>query len=294
MLSLRAEDACLVLAPEIGGSILGWTLGSHPILRRTPPEALITGNARGMACFPLIPYSNRIAGRCFRHDGVNHDLTANFGDHPHSIHGIGWQYPWQVDEVGPAMASLSLTHLAQGSASRDWPFPFRAIQTFHLSADTLHILLKIQNLNHRPAPAGLGLHPFFPARHRPILHFAADSVWTNNADMLPDELVSLPEAWDHHGGLPVGSTALDNCFADWRGRADISWALPGPVLSIEATALFRHLVVFTPPGADFFCVEPVSHMNNALNHMEIADHGMHILEPGQSLQGEIRFRILDL
>ena len=112
--------------------------------------------------------------------------------------------------------------------------------------------------------------------------------------MLPDERISLPEAWDHHGGLPVGSTALDNCFADWRGRADISWALPGPVLSIEATALFRHLVVFTPPGADFFCVEPVSHMNNALNHMEIADHGMHILEPGQSLQGEIRFRILDL
>ncbi len=293
MLSLRAGDASLVLAPEIGGSILGWTLGARAILRRTPAEALIAGNGRGMACFPLVPYSNRIARGRFSLHGATHELALNFGDHPHSIHGIGWQSRWQVDEAGAQAARLSLTHRAEGAGAALWPFAFHATQSFHLSGDSLLVGLEIENLAPRPAPAGLGLHPFFPAAHRPVLHFAADAVWTNSPDMLPAAEIPVPAAWDHHAGLAVGSVALDNCFAAWRGRADIAWAPPGPLLSIEATALFHHLVVFTPPGADFFCVEPVSHMNDALNRLETPDHGMHILEPGESLQGEIRFRVLD-
>ena len=265
MLSLRAGDASLVLAPEISGSIVGWTLGALPILRHTSPEALTTGNVRGMACFPLVPHSN----------------------------GIGWQLPWQVDEAGPAHARLSLLHEAEGAAAARWPFSFRATQTFQLSEDALEIGLEIENLAPCPAPAGLGLHPFFPAAHRPVLHFAADSVWTNGADMLPEAQIPVPPDWDHHTGLAVGHAALDHCFASWRQRADIAWSPPGPLLSIEATALFRHLVVFTPQEADFFCVEPVSHRSNALHPMDAGEHGMHILEPGQLLQGEIRFRILD-
>ena len=294
MLSLRTGDASLVLAPEIGGSILGWTLAGQPILHRTPAEALIAGNGRGMACFPLVPYSNRIAGGKFSLYGSTHDLALNFGDHPHSIHGIGWQTPWQVDEAGPRAARLSLTHHAEGAVAALWPFAFHATQSFHLTEDVLHVAMELENLAPLPAPAGLGLHPFFPATHHPILHFAADAVWTNGPDMLPAVEIAVPPEWDHHAGRAVGSAALDNCFSAWRGRADIAWAPPGPVLSIEATDLFRHLVVFTPPGADFFCVEPVSHRNNALNHLDIDDTGMHILEPGQSLQGEIRFRILDV
>jgi aldose 1-epimerase len=290
MLSLRAGEASLVLAPEIGGSILGWTVGSQAILRRASADAIMARNGRGMACFPLVPYSNRIAGGKFPLNGRTHDLALNFGDHPHSIHGIGWQHAWEVDEAGPAIARLALTH----SGAANWPFAFRATQAFRLSEDALHVSMEIENLDARPAPAGLGLHPFFPAAHRPVLHFAADSVWTNGADMLPTAQIAVPETWDHLAGRPVGSAALDNCFAAWRGRADIAWARPGPLLSIEATELFRHLVVFTPLGANFFCVEPVSHMNDALNRLDIAGHGMHILEPGQSLQGEILFRVLDL
>ncbi len=294
MLSLRAGDASLVLAPEIGGSVLGWSVGAQPILRRARAGAMMAGNGRGMACFPLVPYSNRIGGGQFSLGGVTHRLAPNFGDNPHTIHGIGWQNPWQVEAAHPSAARLSLIHRAEGDGAAAWPFAFRATQAFRLSEDTLEVAMEIENLDSRPAPAGLGLHPCFPAAHRPVLHFAADAVWTNGADMLPAARIAVPEAWDHHTGRPMGSAALDNCFADWRGRADIAWSRPGPLLSIEATALFRHLVVFTPPGADFFCVEPVSHMNDALNRPEIADHGMHMLEPGQTLQGEIRFRILDL
>ena len=262
MLRLRAGDASVVLAPEIGGSILGWTLGGQTILRRARADAIMSSDARGMACFPLVP-------------------------------------PWEVDEAGPASARLSL--IQGGEAAARWPF--RATQAFDLDEDALRVTLEIENLGPRPAPAGLGLQACFPAGHRaasdlqaakaPVLHFAADAVWTDAGEGLAAARIAMPAAWDHHAGRAVGSVALDNCFADWRGRADIAWARPGPLLSIEATALFGHLGVFAPAGADFFCLAPASHRIDALNRLEIADHGMHILEPGQCLQGEIRFRVLD-
>lgn len=290
MLTLRAGAASLVLAPEIGGSIVGWVLGRLPIMRRAAPEAIIEGNARGLASFPLVPYSNRIAHGRFDFAGTGHQLALNFGDHPHAIHGIGWQSAWSVEAVAADSARLSLTH----SADVRWPFAFRATQDFVLTEDTLTVGMAIENTGADPAPAGLGLHPFFPTVHAPALHFDADSVWTNGADHLPAERIAVPDAWDHTGGRRVGSAALDNCFAGWRRRADIAWAPPGAILSIEASDVFTHLIVFTPPGADFFCVEPVSHMNDALNRTaSVADHGMHTLAPGEALAGTVRFHILD-
>jgi aldose 1-epimerase len=63
-------------------------------------------------------------------------------------------------------------------------------------------------------------------------------------------------------------------------------------LSIEAGGLFRNLVVYTPPGQDFFCVEPVSHMTNAINRLaSMRGHGLRSLAPGETLQGEVAFRL---
>ena len=295
MLTLRAGAASLVLAPEIGGSIVGWMLGRLHIMRRAAPETIIAGNARGLASFPLVPYSNRIAHGRFDFGGTRHQIALNFGDHPHAIHGIGWQSVWSVDAVGPGTARLSLTHRPDGVARARWPFAFHATQDFALTEDTLTVSLAIENNETDPAPAGLGLHPFFPTAHAPTLHFNAGSVWTNGTDHLPAERIAVPEAWDHTAGRRVGTATLDSCFAGWRRRADIAWAPPGPILSIEASEIFTHLIVFTPPGADFFCVEPVSHMTDALNRTgSVPDHGMHTLAPGETLAGTVRFHILDV
>ena len=104
MLTLRSGESSLVLAPEIGGAIVGWTCGTVPLLRRPSPDAIVSGNVRRLACFPLVPYSNRIAYGRFHWDGTDHLIDRNFGDHPHAIHGIGWQRPWEVASVGPASA----------------------------------------------------------------------------------------------------------------------------------------------------------------------------------------------
>ncbi len=293
MLSLRSGESSLVLAPEIGGAIVGWTFGTVPLLRRPAPDAIVSGDVLALACFPLVPYSNRIAHGTFRWDGVDFPLNRHFGDQPHTIHGVGWRRAWAVAQVGPASVTLTLRHDAAGDHARDWPFAFVAEQRFTLTPNALEVALSLRNLHRAPAPAGLGLHPYFPRDRPATLRFNATHVWRNDADVLPSELVAVPPEWDHSGGRCIGSVSLDNCFAGWDGKARIVWASDAPALRIEADGLFRHLIVYAPPAQDFFCVEPVSHMNDAINRMDrVPGHGLRVLPPGAVLQGLVTFRLV--
>jgi aldose 1-epimerase len=292
MLTLQAGDSSLVLAPEIGGSIVGWTFGTVPVLRRPEPGAIVPGNVRGFGCFPLIPFSNRIGGGRFRWNGAEHVLERNFGDNPHCIHGIGWQAPWDAVSVSSTSAVLELRHDAIDSRALRWPFAFAAEQRFTLTPDALQVRLALTNLHTGPAPAGLGLHPYFPLNGASTLQFNATHVWLNGGDMLPVRPMPVPPDWSHASGKRVGSAALDNCFVGWDGQARITRASSGPGLAIEADALFRHLIIYTPLDHDFFCVEPVSHLTDAVNRMAgTEDRRMQVLAPGATMCGQVTFRI---
>jgi aldose 1-epimerase len=288
MITLHAGRSSLVLAPEIGGAIAGWTYGNAPVMRLPDPEAIVAGRSRGLSSFPLVPYSNRIGYARFSFGGEAFELGRNFGD-PHALHGVGWTSRWSVPEATDTRATLALAHDPSGAGARKWPFAFLAEQRFSLSQDTLRIEMSIRNTDPRPAPAGLGLHPYFPRFGEVSLQFSAGEVWTNGADHLPDRRVPVPPEWDHTNGRPVGSAKLDNCFADWDGQARIS--RPGLGVRIEASDIFRHLVVYTPANRPYFAVEPVSHMNDAIHHPEVDDNGLHVLEPGATLRGELLFHV---
>jgi aldose 1-epimerase len=292
MLTLQAGDSSLVLAPEIGGSIVGWSWGATPLLRRPEPDAIVSGNVRGLGCFPLVPFSNRIDCGRFRWNGVEHVLERNFGDNPHCIHGIGWQNPWEVASVSTTSAVLTLRHDAVGTQALRWPFAFAAEQHFTLTRDALRVGLALTNLDSAPAPAGLGLHPYFPCTPTSTLRFNAAHVWLNSAGMLPVRAVPVPPEWNHASARRIGSMALDNCFVGWDGHAQIAWAPAGPGLAIEADAVFRHLIVYTPANHDYFCLEPVNHMTDAANRMAgTDDQRMPVLDPGETVRGQVIFRI---
>ncbi|MCW3474067.1 aldose 1-epimerase [Limobrevibacterium gyesilva] len=282
---LTSGDMHLVLAPEIGGSIAAWTRGAEPLFRPSLPGALDEASPRGLASYPLFPYSNRVAGRRFTFAGVTHDLPDLMNGF--AIHGAGWQRPWTAAQ-DRNMATLTLDH----QPGPLWPFAFHAEQRFTLLGDALVCDLRVENRDTVPAPAGFGLHPYFPRSPRASLQFTATHVWHNGADMIPTELTPVPPAWDHRDGRPVGSVTLDNCFAGWSGHARLLYPDRGFALSIAADPVFRHLVVYVPPGESFLAVEPVSNMNDGLNRMDgVTDHGVFVLAPGEARTGRITFRV---
>jgi aldose 1-epimerase len=282
MLTLTAGASSIVVAPEHGGGLLGWMRGRTPLLRRALPQAAALGDPHAMALFPLLPTCNRIGRARFTWQGREYRLARNFGDSPHTLHGIGWQRPWTLVRAAPGAVTLTQDHRPDAS----WPFAFQAKLTYSLSAAGLGIALRLTNRHDAAAPAGLGVHPYFPKAHDPSLRFNATGAWQTGDDALPDRFGPVPAGWRHDTARPVSQSRLDNCFTGWDGVATI---LAGPAsLRIEASGTFRHLQVFTPHWADFFCVEPVSHTPDAVNRPALpAEQAMHVLAPGETLGGTV-------
>jgi aldose 1-epimerase len=268
-LLIAAGDARVELAPDVGGAIARFVFGGVDVLRPVSDEARAAGNVRGYACYPLVPYSNRIANAQLSWDGRTRALAKNFGDHPHSIHGVGWQRAWRVAANDAASALLALDHAASAADARAWPWPFRATQYFMLAVDggvaTLTARMAIANTGTEAFPFGLGFHPFFPRTAATELGFRADSVWKTDGTQLPTTEIAIPDAWQCDPPCAVDPVALDNVFADWSGKASIVDRTRGIVATIAADRAASFLVVYVPPARDFLAVEPVTQMTDAFN-----------------------------
>jgi aldose 1-epimerase len=285
MLTLHAGGATLLLAPEIGGGVVQWRHRGRPMFRPTAPatlaQAAADGNSRQLACYPLVPFSGRVANRRFSWQGVSYDLPERFGGF--AIHGVGWLRPWTVTAQTATSARLEL----EVAPSVDWPFAFRSWQNFTLAADSLAMEIGIENRHDAAAPCGFGLHPFFPRSPELTLQFTAGSVWHNaGPGEVPSERTAIPPEWDHHEGRKVGPVFIDNDFPGWDGRALLRYPDRGYQIRVTADKVFGHTVVYVPDGRDFFAIEPVSHMNDALNRIDQeADNGILVLSPGESRSG---------
>jgi len=284
-MKLTAGFAELVLAPQTGGSVVSWTIAGQPILRRANPNAT---DARGNACYPLVPFSNRVAGRRFTFAGHTYELPALLGEW--AIHGAGWQCPWTAEAISHWDATLTLDY----PGGKLWPFAFRATQRFELEPDRLIVTMRITNTYKTPTPAAIGLHPFFHRSADTWLQTNATSVWQSGADKIPTTNTPVPPDWDFSTARPLDDADIDHCFAGWSGQATLTWADRANRLHIQAGPPFGHLVLYVPKRQDHLAIEPVSNMNDALNHMTTTeDHGMVVLEPGQSLEGRISMTLED-
>ncbi len=266
----------LALRPDLGGAVAGLWLGDLPVLRSTEPADLATSRAAG--CYPLAPYSNRLGYRRFRWLHQDHTTQPNFDDSPHSLHGVAWQRPWTVVSQSETEAELSYRH----EPDRSWPFAFEVRQRFVLGATGLEVHMSISNLAAQPQPVGLGWHPYFPKRSRSRLHIELTERWDNDASGLPTRRV--PQQ-----GIDgdVAHLDFDNCFEGWSGPARIR----DEKLSMRLTSSLPYLVVFTPADKPYYCVEPVSHVSNALHMSDPGAHGLRTLAPQATFDAWMKLEI---
>jgi aldose 1-epimerase len=264
---LRAGALRLALRCDLGGSIAGLWHHHVPVLRSTEPAELAGPRASGS--FPLVPYSNRIGHRRFRWKGQDHPLAPNFDASPHALHGVGWRRPWTVESSSALEVVLAMRH----APDADWPFAFEARQYLTLSPQALHVEMTFTNTADVAQPVGLGWHPYFPKRARSRLHIECASRWEKDALELPVRPVA-------QAGIDGDVTHMDfdHGFDGWRGPARIR----DETFSLQLTSSLDRLVVYTPPTRDYFCVEPVSHVTNAIHMAEPLAHGLRVVAPGES------------
>ncbi len=277
MLKLVSGDVELAIDPWIGGGIASFSWRGRDIFR--PHNG--ASNPTDLANFPLVPFCNRIAHGRMTVDGeLRNILMSRKGiEEVHAIHGLGWVSPWATCQHLTESADLSLHH--DGSI---WPWAFDAEQHIQVSEDGYSHTLSVTNRGRLPMPAGLGLHPYFP-RQDSELSLDVKGVWHTGKDRLPSthrRFIRQP-AWFAESGF-------DNCFTGRTRPIEITW--PTHKLTITPCENLPFTHVYSPPGEDYFCAEPVSHIPDAMNStLAPEETGLTTLQPGETFEVRCDFQV---
>jgi aldose 1-epimerase len=277
----------LDVAPFLGGGITRFDWRGEgallPIFRRCRRVSVDT-DPNQLACYPLLPYSNRIGGGHFTALGKRVVVPPNRSAEPLPIHGDGWLSVWQVAEASREHVQLSLDR------SFGKPYAYRATQTYALDGPTLVVTLELENAGHEILPFGLGLHPFLVRDADTELSAAAAGLWLSGKDWLPQRHVQVPPAWQFGVAYPLPHATVNHAFTGWSGQAAVVW--PKRRLSLSIAASCDYYVLYTPCGEDFFCFEPVDHPINAMNLPGgAAENGMTLLAPRERMTRTFRFTV---
>lgn len=283
---LRSGSSLLEVVPGAGGVITRYAAEIDGRVLDWLRPAVGTDQPTDTSCFPLVPFSNRIRDAQFTFGDHYIQLTPNFPPEPHAIHGHGWRAAWTVVERSDDRLSIWYEHPAD-----EWPWSYRARQTYELS-DALKVTFAVENLGDEEMPLGFGLHPYFVRTERTRVSANLENVWLSGDDPMPRELVPLPADMQLPSGIDPNEVALDNNFTGWDGRALIEWLDRDARCTLTAEGPFTTLIVFTPPGEDYVCVEPATNVIDAFN-LEASgrtDTGTIHLAAGDTATGVITFR----
>ena len=200
--------------PEVGGGLARLDFERDgqriAVLRGLDPGAPWAAPGQ-LACFPLVPWSNRIAPEGFVFEGRVVRPAANRAGEPCPIHGHGWQYAWEVEEKSATHVTLSMDH------RDDATFSYHAQLRYTLRDAALQVELAVRNDGPVAMPFGLGLHPWMERDDSVVLHAPAAAVWQGGVQM------PLPDEWDFAAPRALPGGVVDNVFSGWSVGAQISW-----------------------------------------------------------------------
>jgi aldose 1-epimerase len=279
--SLANDKLILELSPNIGGSVSRFAFHDDgktvELFRKAMGKTVLEHSM-----FPMVPFCGRIRDNLFAVKGKTFHLEPNFGNEPIVCHGDGWLNPWQVEETLENKAILRL----------DWleaePYRYQAWQTFELLENKLIATLNVTNKASELMPFGLGFHPYFERASVKTLKMNTPSVWLEGPLHLHTERVTTPPELSFNK-TPLPDVWRNLCYGGWDGLARLEFETC--VLEIRADT--QHIHLYTPPGEDYFCLEPQSHCTTAFNLEKTAtfDPGTVLLQPDESFTFAVIFEV---
>lgn len=280
MIHLHDDRLQLDLDPAHGGSwrALRWR---HPDGRWRDLLLPLRDNGFDGGNFIMAPFCNRIRDGAFTVGGTAYQLPINQPDEGMAIHGQVRDMAWQVGAQGARHVRLALS-------AQDAVWHYRIEQQIGIENDQITASLRITNLAARAMPFGMGFHPWFPRQSQTHVTFGNSGAHRQDDRALPLTDQDRVEGLDPRHPLPLDAMRpLDHCFSGWTPReADLVWPEAQYQMRLKASGALRHLQLYSPQGQPYFCLEPVSHLPDAINRPALAPSAqMEILPPQGEMQG---------
>ncbi len=278
------------ILPELGASLSFMKYKEKDVLRPMDITADdIDSNSAAM--FLMIPFCGRIRGGSFVYWGITRKMKKNQAGIADPIHGDGWKSVWTVVKQSDVSATLRMTH----DKETGFPFSYDAEVTYTLIKNELSVTIQITNNAILPMPCGMGIHPFFVKSKDMKLKFPTKMVWAHESDPIFDRPYPTPDAWQFEGGKPLKGTVFDTCFGGFDGNAEIIYPENGYSVHMTADEQFGHVVLYTPKGKNFVCLEPCTNASNAFNLASngVIGTGIKSIGKDQSISGHITLSICE-
>jgi aldose 1-epimerase len=245
----------------------------------------------------LHPWANRLAGFDYAVDG----RTVRLPDGPPlvrceenglPIHGLlSGSRHWRVRSASRdsrrARLSAVLDFGAHPELLAGFPFPHMLRLDAALDHAGLTIATTLTATGDVAVPVAFGFHPYLrlpgsdrstwrldvPARR----HLFADA-WSIPTGHYEDE---------HPARLTLGSRSLDDGFTGIAEGSEFAVAGGGRRITVTFAMGYRAAQIFSPPGAEFVCFEPMTAPTNALR----SGDGLRRVSPGRSFTGVFRIAV---
>ncbi len=281
------------IMPELGASLSFFKYNQGKNVRdilRPYEEGNKGPDSNNASLFPMLPFCGRIRGGSFVYFGITRKMQKNQLGIQDPIHGDGWKSIWTVAEKSDARVKLTMEHDKDKSG---FPFSYNAEIVYELIENALNITMSVTNTNSLPMPCGLGIHPFFTKTKEVELDFSTKMVWSNESDPIFDKPYETPSTWQFKGGRPLKNAVFDTCFDGFDGKASILYPDLGVSVTIEADEQYKHVVLYSPRGKGFFCLEPTTNASNAFNLASngVIGTGMKSIGPGQTMSGKVSISV---
>jgi aldose 1-epimerase len=282
----------VAVVTEVGATLRQYDVGGRRLVDGFAPDTMADGG-RGQV---LVPWPNRVRDGRWTWEGEDLQLSISEVGGGNAIHGLVRWVGWSTEEHSTDAVTLSATVWP----SPGYPFRLGLTATYRLDDDGLSVRLVARNQGDRPAPYGVGQHPYLTAG----TDLADDTVLTvpGNVRLLTDDRGTPVgregvdgSPYDFREGRQVGDLRLDTAYTDLMpdddGRVRVRLENPaGGGVGLWAGPTTRWLQVFTGDtlAADrrrrSFAVEPMSCPPGALASGEdlvvLAINEEHVLEWG--------------
>jgi aldose 1-epimerase len=288
------------IAPEAGANLHSMRIGETELLVVPKKLSDLRGFQYGVPV--LYPTPNLVQNSQFVFDGRAFKFIPNEGLHfLHGlVHSLSWQaaVPWSDSTGAGLVASLDWNQ-----AQPDFPlFPIvhRLSLSFHLHSTGVKFEFTVENRDDKRLPFGFALHPWFRvlgSRAKTWLQVPAQK-HMEAIDLFPTgNLTGLESsALDLRHPVSLESLDLDDVYWGMSAHQPAGYTARDEKikLSLTGSAEFTHMVVYTPKGSPFFCMENQTCSTDAHNLFSRGfEKEAHLLiaEKGELLTGWVRVEV---
>ena len=295
------------IAPDLGSNMFQLQVGGYDIIycdRELLKQRDFTGN------FVLWPFPNRVSDKRYVYQGQTYSLEGLKRPRGNEVlvHGLVFDRQWHYDRPMVAEDGVSVTTYVditpESPFYEGYPFESRLALTYTLAKTGVTVSYSVQNNGSKDMPFGFALHPYFSTLsggEDTLVSLPARYVMEADDQLLPTGRLLDVEGimyalFDLRELVPVANLKLDHVYTGLYPdeSAVIVYRKQAMRLHISTSKEFTHVVIYTPQGSPFFCLENQTCATDAVNlydqgRQEIA----HLIElhPGESSTGYICYAV---